>query len=48
VVTFVTESELSELLWLAETKDLSMSAVCHQLIGESLQRVTQLKSKQTP
>ena len=48
VVTFVTEGEMSELLRLAKAGDLSMSAVCHQLIGESLHRASQSTSEQTP
>lgn len=34
--TFVTDSELSELVRLAASRDLSMAAICHQLIGEAL------------
>jgi len=46
VVTFVTDRELSHLLRLAESEELSMSAVCHQLIGESLQRADRTQDRQ--
>ena len=41
LVTFVTNSELSELARLAASRELSMSAICHQLIGESLLKAIQ-------
>jgi hypothetical protein len=38
IVTFVTDREMLEMTRLAESENLSMSAVCHQLIRESLRR----------
>lgn len=44
IVTFVTDREMSQLLRLAESEDMSMSAVCHRLIGESLRKADRPRS----
>jgi len=36
VVTFVTDAEMYKLRNLAREKELSLSSLCHQLIGKSL------------
>jgi hypothetical protein len=41
VVTFVTDSDLFELTRLSEADGLSISAVCYQMINESLKRMNQ-------
>ena len=47
VVTFVTASELTALLAIADAEDRSLSAVCHRLLKEALDNRTNPPSVET-
>jgi len=48
VVTFVTEPEKASLELLAEVTSLSLSAVCHRLIAQGLERDERTKAARPP